>query len=189
MSFVLTCPHCGVREVTDFAFGGEVCQRPTATPSPRELNEYNYFRRNVAGVQREWWYHRSGCRTGSKPSATPAPTRCCAWGCRASCESRALPQPAERIDRATSVSFTFDGSRVSALEGDTIGSALYAAGQRTFSRSFKYHRRRGLMCCAGPLPQLPGRGRRRARRTRVHRARPGRRRVEHINATPSLEHD
>ena len=33
------------------------------TPSFRELNEYNYFRRNVAGVQREWWYHRSGCRT------------------------------------------------------------------------------------------------------------------------------
>ena len=29
----------------------------------RELCEYNYFRRNVAGVQREWWYHRSGCRT------------------------------------------------------------------------------------------------------------------------------
>ena len=22
---------------------------------------YNYFRRNVAGVQREWWFHRSGC--------------------------------------------------------------------------------------------------------------------------------
>jgi glycine/D-amino acid oxidase-like deaminating enzyme len=22
MSFVLTCPHCGVREVADFAFGG-----------------------------------------------------------------------------------------------------------------------------------------------------------------------
>jgi sarcosine oxidase subunit delta len=20
-----------------------------------------YFRRNVAGVQREWWYHRFGC--------------------------------------------------------------------------------------------------------------------------------
>ena len=31
-------------------------------PSERELNAYNYFRRNVAGVQREWWYHRSGCR-------------------------------------------------------------------------------------------------------------------------------
>jgi heterotetrameric sarcosine oxidase delta subunit len=61
MSFVLTCPHCGVREVADFAFGGEVSSRPQE-PSFRELCEYNYFRRNVAGVQREWWYHRSGCR-------------------------------------------------------------------------------------------------------------------------------
>jgi heterotetrameric sarcosine oxidase delta subunit len=63
MSFVLTCPHCGVREVADFAFGGEVHSRPRESPSLRELCEYNYFRRNVAGVQREWWYHRSGCRT------------------------------------------------------------------------------------------------------------------------------
>ena len=62
MSFLLTCPHCGEREVTDFSFGGEVVPRPTAKPTERELNTYNYFRRNVAGVQREWWYHRSGCR-------------------------------------------------------------------------------------------------------------------------------
>ena len=63
MSFLLECPHCGVREVADFAFGGEISERPKQTPSFRELNQYNYFRRNVAGVQREWWYHRSGCRT------------------------------------------------------------------------------------------------------------------------------
>ena len=62
MSYVLTCPNCGVREVTDFGFGGEVTKRPKERPSQRELNEYNYFRRNVAGVQREWWYHGSGCR-------------------------------------------------------------------------------------------------------------------------------
>ena len=62
MSFLLTCPNCGSREVTDFAFGGEISPRPKARPSFRELNEYNYFRRNVAGVQREWWFHRSGCR-------------------------------------------------------------------------------------------------------------------------------
>ncbi len=62
MSFLLTCPNCGVREVTDFGFGGEVSSRPPAHPSFRELNAYNYFRRNVAGVQREWWFHRSGCR-------------------------------------------------------------------------------------------------------------------------------
>ncbi|HEX6695597.1 MAG TPA: sarcosine oxidase subunit delta [Solirubrobacteraceae bacterium] len=62
MSYVLTCPHCGIREVTDFAFGGEVSRRPRERPTLRELGAYNYFRRNVAGVQREWWYHRSGCR-------------------------------------------------------------------------------------------------------------------------------
>jgi heterotetrameric sarcosine oxidase delta subunit len=62
MSFVLRCPNCGVREVTDFGFGGEVSSRPRSRPSFRELNAYNYFRRNTSGVQREWWYHRSGCR-------------------------------------------------------------------------------------------------------------------------------
>jgi heterotetrameric sarcosine oxidase delta subunit len=61
MSYVLTCPNCGPREVTDFGFGGELNPRPKATPSLRELGEYNYFRANVAGLQREWWNHRSGC--------------------------------------------------------------------------------------------------------------------------------
>ena len=62
VSFLLTCPNCGVREVTDFGYGGEVTARPTARPDRRQLNAYNYFRRNVAGPQREWWFHRSGCR-------------------------------------------------------------------------------------------------------------------------------
>ena len=65
MSFVLRCPACGPREVTDFRFGGEVVARPAGErpPSRRELNSYNYFRANVAGVQREWWHHSSGCRS------------------------------------------------------------------------------------------------------------------------------
>lgn len=62
MSFVLSCPNCGPREVTDFDFGGEVTPRPGSRPALRELNRYVYFRRNVAGMQREWWFHRSGCR-------------------------------------------------------------------------------------------------------------------------------
>jgi heterotetrameric sarcosine oxidase delta subunit len=62
VSFLLTCPNCGIREVTDFGYGGEISARPTSRPDRRELNTYNYFRRNVAGVQREWWFHRSGCR-------------------------------------------------------------------------------------------------------------------------------
>ncbi len=62
MSYLLTCPNCGIREVTDFGYGGEISSRPTERPTLRELGAYNYFRRNRAGVQREWWFHRSGCR-------------------------------------------------------------------------------------------------------------------------------
>jgi sarcosine oxidase subunit alpha len=61
-------------------------------------------------------------------------------------------QPAERIDRSRSIMFTYGGQAVAAFEGDTIGSALYAAGRRVFSRSFKYHRPRGFACCSGHCP-------------------------------------
>ena len=62
MSFLLNCPNCGRREVTDFGYGGEVGSRPKQRPEFSELNRYVYFRRNVAGPQREWWVHRSGCK-------------------------------------------------------------------------------------------------------------------------------
>jgi sarcosine oxidase, subunit alpha len=58
-------------------------------------------------------------------------------------------QPHELIDRERPVSFTFAGRPVSGFAGDTIGSALFASGRRVFSRSFKYHRPRGLLCCSG----------------------------------------
>jgi len=103
--------------------------------------------------------------------------------------SRLARQPGERIDRGQTVSFTFDGKRIEAYAGDTIGSALYAAGQRTFSRSFKYHRRRGLMCVAGQCPNCicavdgaPG------ARVCIEPVREGIE-VEHVNAWPSLDFD
>jgi sarcosine oxidase subunit delta len=61
MSFLLPCPNCGPRDVGEFGCAGEVTVRPQGPPSFRELAEYLYFRRNVAGVQREWWSHRLGC--------------------------------------------------------------------------------------------------------------------------------
>ena len=48
--------------------------------------------------------------------------------------------------------FTWDGRPVAARSGDTIAAALYRAGVRIFSRSFKYHRPRGLLCVAGRCP-------------------------------------
>ncbi|MDP9298817.1 MAG: 2Fe-2S iron-sulfur cluster-binding protein [Actinomycetota bacterium] len=46
----------------------------------------------------------------------------------------------------------FEGTRVPVRDGDTVASALYRAGVRTFTRSTKYHRRRGLYCLSGDCP-------------------------------------
>jgi len=61
-------------------------------------------------------------------------------------------QPGERLDRSRELSFRLGPWDVSGYEGDSIGSALYAGGRRVFSRSFKYHRPRGLTCCTGHCP-------------------------------------
>ncbi len=50
------------------------------------------------------------------------------------------------------ISFTFDGESVAAAPGQSVAAALYAAGVRVFSRSFKYHRPRGLLCVSGDCP-------------------------------------
>jgi sarcosine oxidase subunit alpha len=55
----------------------------------------------------------------------------------------------ERIDRGTTVEFTFEGKRLQGYRGDTVSSALVASGARILGRSFKYHRPRGLLSAAG----------------------------------------
>ncbi|MFF4763486.1 2Fe-2S iron-sulfur cluster-binding protein [Streptomyces sp. NPDC001292] len=54
-------------------------------------------------------------------------------------------QPGEVIDRSRTLRFSFNGKEITAHPGDTIVSALAASGHSVFSRSFKYHRPRGLL--------------------------------------------
>jgi heterotetrameric sarcosine oxidase delta subunit len=58
MSFLLDCPYCGRRPVTEFAFGGETGGGGEDAGS---LAAELYLHDNVAGVQRESWFHRFGC--------------------------------------------------------------------------------------------------------------------------------
>jgi len=98
-------------------------------------------------------------------------------------------QPSEVIDRASALTFTFAGKTYSAHPGDTIASALAAAGVQVFSRSFKYHRPRGLLCCAGHCPnclvQIEDEPNVRACRTPVAAGL----KVKPQNVTPSLNAD
>ncbi len=61
---------------------------------------------------------------------------------------------ARRLERPDSdghapASFTFDGRPVSAPAGEPLAVALLAAGRPILSRSFRFHRPRGLMCDTG----------------------------------------
>ena len=63
MSFLIPCPNCGPRPVGEFRFGGETLARPQPEASDGDWASYFYSRRNVAGEQTEWWYHKFGCRS------------------------------------------------------------------------------------------------------------------------------
>ena len=58
--------------------------------------------------------------------------------------ARLAPQAGEVIDRSRLVEFRWNGKPMTAHPGDSIASALTAAGERILSRSYKYHRPRGL---------------------------------------------
>ena len=146
---LVTCPNCGPREVQELRCAGETTKRPTQNPTVRELNEYVYFR-ETSGACSANGGSAARVRTGSWPSGTRIRTRSRGRGIRSGPRDSWLePRLGERIDRSLPVTFSFHGKAVQAFEGDTIGSALFASGRRVFSRSFKYHRPRGLACCSG----------------------------------------
>ena len=56
MAFRITCPHCGSRPYTEFAFGGEARR-----PESADAYEHVWLPDNIAGVQTERWFHQAGC--------------------------------------------------------------------------------------------------------------------------------
>src|SRR2546422_251761 len=108
----------------------------------------------------------------------------------ASCERHAIERRArDLVPRFEPVIFHFNRRPIEARGGDTVASALYRSGQRIFTRSFKYHRPRGLLCVAGRCPNclvnVDGAPNVRAC---ITPARDGME-VRHQNALPSLERD
>lgn len=62
MSFLLECPNCGQRAVSEFTFRGEHSLRPAAEADFSAWTDYVFLRENKWGQQAEWWYHRGGCK-------------------------------------------------------------------------------------------------------------------------------
>ena len=62
---LIECPHCGPRDETEFAYGGEAgIARPTDPDglSDAEWADYLFNRSNPKGPHRELWVHADGCR-------------------------------------------------------------------------------------------------------------------------------
>ena len=63
--FVITCPNCGERDLSEFSYGGEAhISRPQWRDdmSDAEWAEFVFMRTNPKGVFAERWNHAAGCR-------------------------------------------------------------------------------------------------------------------------------
>lgn len=61
----IDCPHCGTRDQTEFAYGGEAHRERPAAPetlSDAAWADFVFMRTNTKGVFAERWYHAAGCR-------------------------------------------------------------------------------------------------------------------------------
>lgn len=61
----LNCPYCGLRDHSEFTFGGE--SRRTRPKHPdqstdAEWADYQFYRENPKGLHFERWVHGFGCR-------------------------------------------------------------------------------------------------------------------------------
>ncbi len=60
----LACPICGLRDETEFTYGGDATLvRPAmAERSSEAWYAYVFQRENPRGPHREYWHHQLGCR-------------------------------------------------------------------------------------------------------------------------------
>ncbi len=61
---IITCPYCGPRDLSEFAYQGDGNRtRPDPASTDQEAwNAYVYERLNPAGDHNEIWQHAGGCR-------------------------------------------------------------------------------------------------------------------------------
>jgi heterotetrameric sarcosine oxidase delta subunit len=59
----IKCPHCGLRDESEFRYRGDASvARPGADSGEAAFAGYVYQRVNPRGTHLEWWLHFGGCR-------------------------------------------------------------------------------------------------------------------------------
>jgi sarcosine oxidase, subunit delta len=54
---LMRCPLNGLRNISEFVYGGEVVEPPTPDAPASAWAEHVFLHDNGAGVTREWWQH------------------------------------------------------------------------------------------------------------------------------------
>ena len=59
----IPCPYCGVRDFTEFVYGGDASSLfpDLADPDIDRWTQFVMFRDNPKAMHMEFWQHRSGC--------------------------------------------------------------------------------------------------------------------------------
>lgn len=60
--FRIPCPHCGLRDQIEFAYGREAAPLPPLDGPVAAWQAYVYDRANPCGPHDEWWHHTYGCQ-------------------------------------------------------------------------------------------------------------------------------
>ena len=176
VTFLIDCPNCGKREALEFSYGGETTSRATDSLDRAGVHRLPVLppeRERVADgmvaaprrmphvvPRRAAHVHQRGpgdvAPGQDRGSHDPAAVIPGVAGSRARPEpwhEHACPGATGNRSTATGASGSrWTANASAAFEGDTIGSALAAAGVDITGRSFKYHRPRGLFCMTGSCP-------------------------------------
>ena len=59
---LISCPHCGPRNDSEFSYLGGPRDRPDPGATKEQWRRYLYSETNTAGWVTEQWLHGSGCR-------------------------------------------------------------------------------------------------------------------------------
>ena len=133
---------------------------PDPACSDQEWTSYLFIEDNLAGEVDEWWIHapsnnwfiaRRNRLTDEDSRGPRAPTRLFCGTQIMTADRTRLPADGWGLllDRTQPVAFTFRRRLARGFSGDVVASALMASGRHVMSRSFKYHRPRGVLTMAG----------------------------------------
>ncbi len=159
MTFLITCPNCGPREALEFAFGGETTRRagpdgdrsrarrrPVLPPQRRRLADGMVGPpERLPGVVPRRAAHDDE-RDPPHLSPTEEP------GGRARVSERLPERQGEAIRRDRPIRFRFERRTIAAFEGDTVGSALAAAGVTITAGRSSTTGRAVCSCMTGSCP-------------------------------------